>query len=78
MLPVARVIRRRQYFPVLEGEVQGRIVPPSSRTSSVMEIAREEFFGPLVGVIKADDETHALGLANASDFGYPARIHPEP
>jgi aldehyde dehydrogenase (NAD+) len=32
-------------------------------------IAREEVFGPVICVIPADDEEHAIRLANDSDFG---------
>ncbi len=32
-------------------------------------IAREEIFGPVLSVIPADDEDHALRIANDSDFG---------
>ncbi len=32
-------------------------------------IAREEIFGPVICVIPADDEEHAIRLANDSDFG---------
>ena len=39
-----------------------------------MEIARDEIFGPLVGLLRARDEAHALELANASaNTGCPAR-----
>ena len=33
------------------------------------QIAREEVFGPVICVIPADDEEHAIRLANDSDFG---------
>lgn len=32
-------------------------------------LAREEIFGPVLAVIPADDETHAINLANDSPFG---------
>jgi aldehyde dehydrogenase (NAD+) len=40
---------------VLDGEIIGRVVPPHvfADVSPDMEIAREEIFGPLVGIIKA-------------------------
>ncbi len=37
-------------------------------------IAREEVFGPVVSVIAADDEKHALQIANATQFGLNASI----
>jgi acyl-CoA reductase-like NAD-dependent aldehyde dehydrogenase len=39
-----------------------------------MKIAREEIFGPVVSVIKADDEAHAIAIANDSDFGLNASV----
>lgn len=61
---------------VLEGQIQGRVVPPHvfADVTADMEIAREEIFGPLVGVIKADNEAHALELANASEFGLSSSV----
>jgi aldehyde dehydrogenase (NAD+) len=43
-------------------------VDPGSR------IAREEIFGPVVGVIEFDGEQQALALANDSDFGLAAGV----
>jgi len=37
--------------------------------SNDARIAREEIFGPVICVIPADDEEHAIRLANDSDFG---------
>jgi len=37
-------------------------------------IAREEIFGPVICVIPADDEEHAIRLANDSDFGLNSSI----
>ncbi len=37
-------------------------------------IAREEIFGPVLCVIPADDEKHAVALANQSDFGLNAAV----
>ncbi|MEV7135880.1 aldehyde dehydrogenase family protein [Arthrobacter sp. NPDC093128] len=61
---------------VLDGEITGRVVPPHvfADVSPDMEIAREEIFGPLVGIIKADDEAHALELANATEFGLSSSV----
>ncbi|MBO1267780.1 aldehyde dehydrogenase family protein [Arthrobacter cavernae] len=61
---------------VLEGEIQGRIVPPHifADVTADMEIAREEIFGPLVGILKADDEAHALELANDGVFGLSSSV----
>lgn len=60
----------------VEGPIEGRLVHPHvfSDVTSDMEIAREEIFGPLISVLKADDEAHAAELANASDFGLSAAV----
>ena len=39
-----------------------------------MEIAREEIFGPMVAVLRADDEAHALELANDHEFGLSSAV----
>ncbi|MFK4759849.1 aldehyde dehydrogenase family protein [Microbacterium sp. ZW T5_45] len=39
-----------------------------------MTIAREEIFGPVVGIIPFDDEADALRIANDSDFGLAAAV----
>lgn len=61
---------------VLAGQIEGRVVPPHvfADVTPEMEIAREEIFGPLVGVLKATDEAHALELANASAFGLSSSV----
>lgn len=61
---------------ILDGDIKGRIVPPHvfCDVTPEMEIARDEIFGPLVGILKATDETHALELANASVFGLSSSV----
>jgi betaine-aldehyde dehydrogenase len=39
-----------------------------------MTIAREEIFGPVISVIPAEDEAHAVMIANDSDFGLNASV----
>jgi acyl-CoA reductase-like NAD-dependent aldehyde dehydrogenase len=39
-----------------------------------MVIAREEIFGPVVAVIPAESEAHAVEIANDSDFGLNASV----
>jgi aldehyde dehydrogenase (NAD+) len=39
-----------------------------------MEIARDEIFGPLIGLLRARDEAHALELANASEYGLSSAV----
>lgn len=61
----------------LEGPIDGRLVSPHVFTDVTrdMEIAREEIFGPLIGVMKADDEDHAIELANGPEFGLSAAVY---
>lgn len=39
-----------------------------------MQIAREEIFGPVLAVMRARDFTHALEIANGSEFGLSASL----
>ncbi len=61
---------------VVAGEVEGRVVPAHvfADVTPDMEIAREEIFGPLVAVLSADDEAHALELANDHAFGLSSSV----
>lgn len=61
----------------LEGPIDGRLVHPHifSDVTPDMEIAREEIFGPLIGVLKADNEQHAIELANDTEFGLAAAVY---
>ena len=42
--------------------------------NNAMQINKEEMFGPITCVIKADDYDHALGLANDTGFGLTSSI----
>ncbi len=42
--------------------------------TSAMNIYREESFGPVVGIIRARDEDHAVELANDSEYGLSAAV----
>ncbi|PRA12356.1 aldehyde dehydrogenase [Arthrobacter sp. MYb211] len=61
---------------VLSGEVVGRVVPPHvfADVTSEMELFREEIFGPVVGITRAEDEAHALELANDTEFGLSSAV----
>lgn len=61
---------------VVSGDISGRVIPPHvfADVTPDMEIAREEIFGPLVGVLKAEDEEHALKLANDHPFGLSSAV----
>jgi aldehyde dehydrogenase (NAD+) len=43
-------------------------------TTNAMRISREEIFGPVACVIRADDADHALALANDTEFGLSAGV----
>lgn len=58
------------------GEPQGNVMPPHvfGGVNAAMEIAREEIFGPLVGIQSARDAEHALELANQSEYGLSSAV----
>ena len=39
-----------------------------------MNLFRDESFGPVVGVIRARDEAHAIALANDTEYGLSASV----
>ena len=43
-------------------------------TNNKMQINREEVFGPIACVIRANDYNHALSISNDSDFGLTSGI----
>jgi acyl-CoA reductase-like NAD-dependent aldehyde dehydrogenase len=45
-----------------------------ANVSNDMTIAQEEIFGPVLSVIPADDEQHAIRIANASPYGLNAAV----
>jgi aldehyde dehydrogenase (NAD+) len=45
-----------------------------AEVTAQMSIWREEVFGPVLAVIRADDEDHALALANDSKYGLAAGV----
>jgi acyl-CoA reductase-like NAD-dependent aldehyde dehydrogenase len=61
---------------LVEAEPQGNVMPPHvfADVTADMEIAREEIFGPLVGIQCARDEAHALELANMSEYGLSSAV----
>ncbi|WP_168415317.1 aldehyde dehydrogenase family protein, partial [Acinetobacter indicus] len=58
------------------GETQGNIIPPHVfiNVDPQSALAREESFGPVLPVIKAQDETHALALANNTEYGLSSAV----
>lgn len=61
---------------LLGGKPQGNVMPPHvfGDVTPDMEIAREEIFGPLVGILSARDAGHALELANSSEHGLSSAV----
>lgn len=62
--------------PLFEGGSNGNLMAPHvyGEVTVDMDLARNEIFGPLVGLIRARDEAHALELANATEFGLSSAV----
>ncbi len=60
----------------LERETPGHYMQPALfiNGSNAMRLNREEVFGPVTCVIKADDYDHAVALANETEFGLTSSI----
>jgi acyl-CoA reductase-like NAD-dependent aldehyde dehydrogenase len=58
------------------GEAAGVLMPATvvDRVTPAMRIFREESFGPVVAIIRARNEDHAIALANDSDYGLSASV----
>ena len=61
---------------LLSGPIEGRVIAPHvfADVTPEMELFREEIFGPVVGIVKAHDEAHALELANDTEFGLSSAV----
>ena len=61
---------------VVEGSVDGQVLSPYvfADVTNDMELAREEIFGPIAGIQRADDAEHALALANDTDLGLSSAV----
>ena len=55
----------------LGGEIKGQLVPPHifTHVMNTDVLAQTELFAPVAPVIRADNEAHALYLANQTEFG---------
>lgn len=60
----------------LEGDINGQLVSPYIFTNVTrdMDLAKNEIFGPLVGIIRAKDEIDALEIANDTRFGLSSAV----
>jgi acyl-CoA reductase-like NAD-dependent aldehyde dehydrogenase len=58
------------------GEAHGVVMPATviDQVTPAMRLFREESFGPVVGVIRARDDDHAVALANDTDYGLSAAV----
>ncbi|WP_298286753.1 aldehyde dehydrogenase [Novosphingobium sp.] len=59
------------------GETTQNVLMPAHVVNGVtqdMKLFRDESFGPVVGVIKARDEAHAIELANDTEYGLSAAV----
>jgi acyl-CoA reductase-like NAD-dependent aldehyde dehydrogenase len=61
---------------VLERQTDGYFLEPALLvgTTNDMRVNREEIFGPVATVTRADDAEHALALANDTEFGLSAGV----
>ncbi len=60
----------------LKGKIQDNIISRHIFTEVDPESvrAKEESFGPILSVLKAQDETHALFLANYTEYGLSSAV----
>lgn len=61
---------------LLDGPIQGSVVSPHvfGDVTPDMELSYAEIFGPLVGILRARHEQHALELANGTQFGLSSAV----
>lgn len=60
----------------IESNTGGYFIAPTlfTETQNTMRICREEIFGPVAAVIRADDLDHAIAIANDTEFGLSSGI----
>ena len=58
------------------GEANGVLMPAHviDKVTPDMKLFRDESFGPVVGIIRARDEAHAIDLANDTEYGLSASV----
>ncbi|WP_294265447.1 aldehyde dehydrogenase [uncultured Sphingomonas sp.] len=58
------------------GEADGVLMPAHAvdKVTPAMKLFRDESFGPVVGVVRARDEAHAIELANDTEYGLSAAV----
>jgi benzaldehyde dehydrogenase (NAD) len=59
------------------GETTGNVLMPAHVIDNVtpeMRLFRDESFGPVVAIVRARDEAHAIELANDTEYGLSASV----
>ena len=58
------------------GDANGVLMPAHviDKVTPAMKLFRDESFGPVVGIIRARDETHAIELANETAYGLSSAV----
>jgi acyl-CoA reductase-like NAD-dependent aldehyde dehydrogenase len=58
------------------GDAQGVLMPAHvvDHVTPAMKLFREESFGPVVAIVRARDEAHAIDLANDTEYGLSAAV----
>lgn len=58
------------------GEPDGVLMPAQviDKVTPEMRLFRDESFGPVVGIVRARDEAHAIALANDTEYGLAASV----
>jgi len=58
------------------GEAKGVLMPATvvDKVTPAMKLFREESFGPVVAIIRARDEDHAIEMANDTEYGLSAAV----
>ncbi|MBF7685569.1 aldehyde dehydrogenase family protein [Acinetobacter sp. B10A] len=61
---------------LVKGEISGNLITPHvfGNVQPDMSLAKEESFGPVLPIIKARDEAHALELANDTEYGLSSAV----
>lgn len=68
--------RQHGHRVLLEGEASGRLIPPHIFADVPNDscLAQTEQFAPVASIIRAEDEDHALRLANETEFGLSSAV----
>jgi benzaldehyde dehydrogenase (NAD) len=58
------------------GEARGVLMPATvvDHVTAAMRLFREESFGPVVALVRARDEAHAIAMANDTEYGLSAAV----